>query len=80
MRRFDEKREHMRLRELCKDMRYRLMQGNDDVEVSDIIYDSRKAKPAAAFVCIAGAVTDGHKMCIRDRSCKEDICRRIHRR
>ena len=51
----------MRLRELCKDMRYRLMQGNDDVEVSDIIYDSRKVKPAAAFVCIAGAVTDGHK-------------------
>ena len=51
----------MRLRELCKDMGYRLMQGNDNVEVSDIIYDSRKAKPAAAFVCIAGAVTDGHK-------------------
>ena len=54
-------------------MRYRLMQGNDDVEVSDIIYDSRKVKPAAAFVCIAGAVTDGHKFMPWKKACRSSL-------
>ena len=32
-----------------------------DTDINDIIYDSRKAKPSTLFVCLTGAVTDGHK-------------------
>ena len=29
--------------------------------ISDIVYDSRKARDGVIFVCIVGAVADGHK-------------------
>ena len=32
-----------------------------ETEVRDIIYDSRKIAPETMFVCMVGAVTDGHK-------------------
>ena len=32
-----------------------------DTDISDIVYDSRKAKESSLFVCLTGAVTDGHK-------------------
>ncbi len=32
-----------------------------DIEISDIIYDSRKCVPGCAFVCLRGAAADGHK-------------------
>jgi len=32
-----------------------------DAEVTDIVCDSRRVTPGAVFVCIRGAVTDGHK-------------------
>ena len=51
----------MLLREICEDISYNILQGSADTEVADIIYDSRKAEPGTMFVCIAGAVTDGHK-------------------
>lgn len=35
--------------------------GNLDVEVSDIIYDSRKVVPGVAFVALKGARSDGHQ-------------------
>ena len=35
--------------------------GFSDTDISDIVYDSRKAKPSTMFVCLTGAVTDGHK-------------------
>lgn len=31
------------------------------IDVKDIVYDSRKAKEGTIFVCIKGEVTDGHK-------------------
>ena len=34
--------------------------GNLDVEVEDIVYDSRVARPNTAFVCIVGFQLDGH--------------------
>lgn len=37
------------------------LQGFEDVEVTDIVYDSRKALPGCAFVCLRGASADGHK-------------------
>lgn len=31
------------------------------IEISDIVYDSRKAAPGCLFVCLKGYVSDGHK-------------------
>ncbi len=33
----------------------------NDVEINDIIYDSRKAKAGTVFVCLSGLKLDGHK-------------------
>lgn len=32
----------------------------DDVDVSDIVFDSRRARLGCLFVCIPGLVVDGH--------------------
>ena len=51
----------MKLRELCEKIEYTCLQGSMDVEIADIIYDSRKLEQGTAFVCMIGAKTDGHK-------------------
>lgn len=51
----------MKLSKICKEMEYTLLQGSLETEVRDIIYDSRKIAPETMFVCMVGAVTDGHK-------------------
>lgn len=51
----------MKLSQICKELEYRCLQGNMETEVRDIIYDSRKIAKDTAFVCMVGAVTDGHK-------------------
>lgn len=38
-----------------------ITEGFKDVEISDIVYDSRKAKAGCAFVCLRGSAVDGHK-------------------
>jgi UDP-N-acetylmuramoyl-L-alanyl-D-glutamate--2,6-diaminopimelate ligase len=35
--------------------------GDSQVEVSDVVHDSRRATRGALFCCIPGAVTDGHR-------------------
>lgn len=37
------------------------LQGFADTEITDIVYDSRKAVPGCAFVCLRGANSDGHR-------------------
>lgn len=51
----------MKLSKICKEIEYTLLQGSLETEVRDIIYDSRKIAPETMFVCMVGAVTDGHK-------------------
>ncbi|MBO5483652.1 MAG: UDP-N-acetylmuramoyl-L-alanyl-D-glutamate--2,6-diaminopimelate ligase [Lachnospiraceae bacterium] len=51
----------MKLTELLQDMEYECVQGNLEQDISALIYDSRKAAPGAVFVCICGAVRDGHE-------------------
>lgn len=51
----------MKLSQICKELEYECLQGSMDTEVRDIIYDSRKIAKDTAFVCMVGAVTDGHK-------------------
>lgn len=50
----------MKLRELLKDVSYELIQGDLEIEVSDIAYDSRKANRDTAFVALKGFRVDGH--------------------
>lgn len=45
---------------LLKNIVYRLLCNTADVEVADIIYDSRKPVSGCVFVCLKGYVTDGH--------------------
>lgn len=49
------------LRQLLDKLDYQLVKGSLDTEVSDIVYDSRKVCPGSMFVCIVGAVADGHR-------------------
>lgn len=51
----------MKLSKICEKIEYTLLQGSLETEVRDIIYDSRKIAPETMFVCMVGAVTDGHK-------------------
>ncbi len=51
----------MKLRLLCEEIEYERIKGSMDTEVEDIVYDSRKIRPGTLFVCLAGAVTDGHR-------------------
>lgn len=51
----------MKLIDLVFRMNYTLVQGSLNSEISALVYDSRKAEPGCIFVCMPGAVTDGHK-------------------
>ena len=51
----------MKLSELCSEFKYECLSGSMDVDVRDVIYDSRKITEGTVFVCMVGAVTDGHK-------------------
>ncbi len=48
------------LRDWLKGLSYTLLQGSLDVEVDDVVYDSRQASPGAVFVCITGTHVDSH--------------------
>jgi UDP-N-acetylmuramoyl-L-alanyl-D-glutamate--2,6-diaminopimelate ligase len=50
----------MKLIDLVFRMNYTLVQGSLDQEISEVIYDSRKAVKGCIFLCMPGAVTDGH--------------------
>ena len=38
----------------------KLLAGSTDIEISTLVYDSRKVEKASVFVCISGAVSDAH--------------------
>ena len=50
----------MKFSQWLKDLDYELLQGNPDVEVEDVVYDSRKARSGAVFVCTVGTRVDSH--------------------
>ncbi len=50
----------MILRKLLERTEYRCLRGAVDREVTQLVYDSRKAAADCVFVCIRGAVVDGH--------------------
>ena len=51
----------MKLSKLCERIDFELLQGSMETEVADVIYDSRNITEGTMFVCMVGAVTDGHK-------------------
>ncbi|NRT33964.1 UDP-N-acetylmuramoyl-L-alanyl-D-glutamate--2,6-diaminopimelate ligase [Clostridium beijerinckii] len=51
----------MNLKSILKGIDFESIQGDIDIEVNKINYDSRKASIDDVFVCIKGYATDGHK-------------------
>lgn len=50
----------MTLERLIEKLSYEVVQGSIDVPVRELVFDSRKACKDGVFVCISGAVVDGH--------------------
>ncbi len=50
----------MKLSKLLGEIEYTCIQGEIEVEISSLVYDSRKAGPGCVFVCMTGARSDGH--------------------
>ena len=51
----------MKLIQLLERLEYQVAQGSDEIEITTLINDSRKVEAGSVFVCISGAVSDGHK-------------------
>ena len=51
----------MQLSHLLERLEYEIIQGRDDIEITTLANDSRKVEQGSAFVCISGAVVDGHE-------------------
>jgi UDP-N-acetylmuramoyl-L-alanyl-D-glutamate--2,6-diaminopimelate ligase len=51
----------MKLADLLENIQYECIQGNTDIEVESVVYDSRKVTENCLFICIEGANFDGHK-------------------
>lgn len=49
-----------RLESLLEHLDYTIVQGKTDIEIKELVYDSRKVTQGCLFVCIKGAVSDGH--------------------
>ena len=51
----------MKLKSLLERLDYEVLQGSDTIEITQLEMDSRKDMvPGSVFVCITGAVFDGH--------------------
>lgn len=50
----------MIINDLLENLEYEIVQGSLNTSVSALVYDSRKVEKASVFVCISGAVRDGH--------------------
>ena len=48
------------LKDLLEKITYEILQGDVEKEVSGVVYDSRKVTEGCMFICIEGAVSDGH--------------------
>lgn len=50
----------MHLSTLIKQLEYTIIQGDENTEVTSLVYDSRKVSPGSVFVCLKGHNADGH--------------------
>lgn len=49
-----------KLTSLLERLDYETVQGDTQIEITDLVYDSRKITKGCLFVCIKGTVADGH--------------------
>ena len=54
----------MLLKQLIKRLNCTIVNGNDEIEITDVIYDSRKVIKDSVFICVTGTVADGHDYAI----------------
>jgi UDP-N-acetylmuramoyl-L-alanyl-D-glutamate--2,6-diaminopimelate ligase len=52
---------YMKLNQLLERLKYEVVQGSDEIQVTTLVNDSRKIESGSVFVCISGAVVDGHE-------------------
>ena len=70
----------MKLSKLLERLEYEVVQGSVETEVTTLANDSRKVESGSVFVCISGAVFDGHQYVSDvakkggDQSGKYEIC------
>lgn len=50
----------MKLEKLLERLSYEILEGSSNIDTIDLVYDSRSVVPGSVFVCISGAVVDGH--------------------
>lgn len=50
----------MRLADLLSDVPYTCAAGTTEIDITDLVYDSRKVTPGCVFVCLIGSAVDGH--------------------
>ena len=48
------------LRYLLEKLEYEVVQGSLDIQITEVVYDSRKVTEGCLFICIEGANFDGH--------------------
>lgn len=48
------------LQKLLEQLMYECIQGDEHIEIEHVIYDSRKVTENSLFLCISGALSDGH--------------------
>jgi len=51
----------MKLRDLMEQVEYKCILGTEEVDISSVVYDSRKVEKGSLFVCMKGFQTDGHQ-------------------
>ena len=51
----------MKLAYLLKKLKYTCVKGTADVDITTVAYDSRRVERGSLFICIKGAVADGHR-------------------
>lgn len=65
----------MKLKEIMKGVSLK-NENIPDRDISDIVYDSRKASPEVIFVCLTGAFADGHDYALSayEKGCRTFLC------
>lgn len=51
----------MKLADLLKKLKYTCVKGTTDVDITTVAYDSRRVERGSLFICVKGAVADGHR-------------------
>lgn len=55
----------MKLKDLLQGLEEYQIEGDDETEITNIAYDSRKVREGSLFVCIKGFISDGHDFALQ---------------